>query len=257
MMRLRSVLTMLFSALLMLSPSQASDAPTRPDSLQQAEQAYTTSNYDAAIQAYTALVDAGTRNGALFYNLATAYRVSGDPGRALLNYRRAALYTPRDVDVQTAIAQIQAEHTDPIREETNPLLLLTDSTDTTVTLLELCWLALILWLMIGGLGALMIWRKIWRDTLRVLSAGLLLSLILVGGLAGARYYVLTEMPPAVVLQDTQAMSGPGDDYLLLFELGPVSEIRLLESQRDWARFRLPAGQQGWLKHAAIEQIVLE
>ena len=55
---------------------------------------YKTEDYEAAIVEFSKIVDAGIRNGNLFYNLGNAYLRNGDVGYAMLWYERALKLIP-------------------------------------------------------------------------------------------------------------------------------------------------------------------
>jgi hypothetical protein len=52
----------------------------------------------------------------------------------------------------------------------------------------------------------------------------------------------------------EARSGPGEDFLGLFDLFAAAEFRVLERQGGWVRALLPDGRQGWLPEDAIARI---
>ena len=57
--------------------------------------------YDKAILLYEKIIDqGGVRNAKLYYNLANAYLLKEDLGRAILNYRRAAKLDRADLNIQ-------------------------------------------------------------------------------------------------------------------------------------------------------------
>ena len=57
--------------------------------------------YQEAILHYEAIVkDGGVRNGKLYYNIGNAYFRLGDTGRAILNYKRAALFMRNDQNLR-------------------------------------------------------------------------------------------------------------------------------------------------------------
>ena len=61
--------------------------------------------YQESIVRFEKIVSAGNiRNGKLFYNLANAYLLKGDVGRAILNYRRAERLTPEGRNLQGNLA---------------------------------------------------------------------------------------------------------------------------------------------------------
>ena len=57
--------------------------------------------YEQAILKYEKIIeDGGIKNAGLYYNLANAYLLSDNLGRAILNYRRAEKLDPGDPDIQ-------------------------------------------------------------------------------------------------------------------------------------------------------------
>ena len=71
--------------------------------------------YQESIVRFEKIVSAGNvRNGKLFYNLANAYLLKGDVGRAILNYRRAERLTPEDRNLQGNLAFARSQVRDSI-----------------------------------------------------------------------------------------------------------------------------------------------
>lgn len=56
--------------------------------------------YLSAAQYYNSLIESGITNAKLFYNAGNAYFRLGDLGMAILNYRRALLFSPGDEQIQ-------------------------------------------------------------------------------------------------------------------------------------------------------------
>ena len=79
--------------------------------------------YAEAAQQFEYLVEEeGVRNGHLFYTLGNSWFMAGDTGRAILNYRRAETYLPRNADVRYNLNAALALRTDLIPEkEPHPL----------------------------------------------------------------------------------------------------------------------------------------
>lgn len=81
---------------------------------------------DKAIVAYEAMLNQDYVGFELFYNLGTAYEKKGDRFKALLNFERASLLKPADVNTRSRINEINAELIDhpPIFENTGLLSVL-------------------------------------------------------------------------------------------------------------------------------------
>jgi tetratricopeptide (TPR) repeat protein len=225
------------------------------DVVTQANAAYQSGDYDTAISLYESLVASGAHDGAIYYNLGTAYYQTGDQTRALLNYRRAQNWIPRDSDLNANMALIRAQRLDVQSEETGLIESLSVLTSSILTLTELGWIALGVWALWFLLLSVGILRKRWGDFLRPLL--IVLAVVAVAGvtLLASRMYVNANAPGAVVVETiVTAMSGPGETYLELFQLHTAAELRLLETNGNWVRIALPDGRQGWLPRNSLELI---
>lgn len=239
--------------LLLISAVHAQADPTGV--MAQANTAYENQNYTEAVKLYQLLVDGGLRHERVYFNLGSAYYQTGDLGRALLNWRRAQVFTPRDGDVSRHLALVRQERTDIQGDESGWLEGVAALTAGLLTPVELGWLTLLIWSAWFGLVSLWLLRETWREGLRaLLIVGGVVALALVTLLA-SRLWVDSFRPAAVVVQaQVSAMSGPGTHYLELFPLHAAAEIRIVEQRAGWLRGALPDGRQGWLPDGAVERI---
>lgn len=247
------MMRILLLTLMLITSTAAETSPLGV--LEQANRAYQNGDYTAAASLYQSLVDGGVQNSAVYFNLGSAYYETGDPGRALLNYRRAQVFIPRDDGLNRSLARIRGERTDIQGDETGLLEGLAALTTSSLTLAELGWLILLIWCAwFAGLTAWML-RAGWREVLRV---PLLVSAVVVvigAALLVSRLWVQTYRPAAVITaEQADVMSGPGERYLRLLPLHAAAEIRVIEARDGWLRFALPDGRQGWLPQAAMERV---
>lgn len=241
-------LILLCLLLMMVSMSPAQDADP-------ARVAYESGNYADAVRLYEARMAAGESSAALYYNLGSAYFESDDLGRALLNFLRAYARTPRDRDVNFAIAQVRGLRVDVQTEESGLAEQIAAATDGILTTTELEIITLILWAGLSGLAVVWIVRPAERARLHtsivVLAVGWGVLMILFVG----RVFVETQRPKAVVTAfEAQVMSGPAEDYVPLYTLYAAAEVRVMDEQGGWVRFMLPDGQQGWLESDSIQRV---
>jgi tetratricopeptide (TPR) repeat protein len=221
----------------------------------QANQVYLTGDYPGAIQLYHMALGQGGAKGAIYFNLGNAYYHQGDLGPALLNYRRAQRLMPRDAELNTHIARIRAQRADIQGDETDLLKLGVNVTAGWLTVRELQSLVGLLWVSWVGLLTVWVLKDDWRRRLRkpliVLGVGLLMGVILLGG----RLLAQTSAPDGVVLANRiPVMSGPGIEYLEIFEVHAAAELAVLERRNRWVLFRLPDGQGGWIAEESVETI---
>jgi tetratricopeptide (TPR) repeat protein len=223
--------------------------------IRQANAAYEAGDYANAINLYNALLAVGTQDSRVYYNLGNAYYQNRQLGQALLQYRRAQAISPRDVEIQSALTRVRLLRLDIQGDETIPVDVIATLTSGILTLAELSWIVLAVWVGFFSLVmGVLLWPE-WRGTLRV---PVVLSLIVLGTgflLLGCRWYSDSHRPAAAVVEHTVAvMSGPGSDYVELFRLHEAAEMRLLEKRGDWIRFVLPDARQGWLPEKVIGQV---
>ena len=222
----------------------------------QANELYKEGSFAEAASRYQELVDAGAKDGRLYYNLGNAYLKLGDVGRAVLNFRRAQRLLPRDGDVDANLKLARAHTLDRIQiENEGAIVILIRQVIGWSSIDESATAVLILWIVLVGLGIIAIlWRQRQR-TLIFVAAGVALLLII--GLLSIGSRLLDEhgQPPAVVVADELTVrSGPGDDYLAEFVLHSGTEVRVVDRRADWIRVVLPGDLHGWAPGEAVIQV---
>ena len=244
------LLTLLFGAF-----SVASAQDDLPGTAQQASAQYQAGDYVAAIRSYESLTALGVRDSTVYINLGHAYFEARDLGRALLNYRRAQALQPRDNELSGDLARVRSLCQDVQGDETALVDSLAMLTSAVVTGQEFDVLMFVFWSLFFALLCLFILRVNWRDILRGPLIVLLLLLTLGLILWGSRAYVNRFRPAAVVMPDrVSILSGPGENYLQIYELHAAAELRILDQRDGWVRFILPDQRQGWVQQAAIEPV---
>ena len=106
-------------------------------------------------------------------------------------------------------------------------------------------------------GTAIIWF-FWADKrrqIRVVVIGVMIPLAVILLLLVARTYADANRPIGVVTANTStAMSGPGEDYVELFQLYNAAEVRIIGKNGDWIRCQLPDSSQGWFLSSEIERV---
>lgn len=225
------------------------------DSLTNAEQAYQSDNFEASIQYLELTISGGISNGEIFYNLANAYFENGNVGKAILNYRRAMLFSPRDIDLNIQLARARALRNEITPETTHWIIILEQLTENIVTINELSVVTLMVWssfwLCLAGMGAV----KRWRRSLRMVAIFLLVVSLTFIIFLGSRLYIQYQMLPAVVTVDsTPIYSGPSIAYFNQYDMFMGSEIYVTEEDGEWLKFVTPDRRQGWIQRTAIEYL---
>jgi len=213
--------------------------------------------YAEAAQQFDYLAtEEGIRNGHLFYTLGNGWFMAGDVGRAILNYRRAEAYLPRNADVQHNLKSALALRVDLIPEkEPHPLAskLLGWHFNTSPTLRG--WLFAFFWLVLWGawFWARRSSKKEARIT--VVSAGVVAAVLLASLAVEALMMHRTE-PGVVVAQEVLARKGDGERYAPAFQepLHSGTEFLRLEARKSWWHIRLADGKTCWIPARSAETI---
>ncbi len=229
--------------------------PEQTDGLLQAAAAYAQDDYAGAAAAYELAVVQGVDNGALRFNLAVVYQQMGDKGRAVLNYRRAFRWMPRDAAVLAGLAVARDQREDALGDEQGAAGIVAGFA-ALMTSGEMLWAVWWVFLLLAVMGATFLFAPSrWKGRLRRLLlgfSGLLVVLLLAVCLRG---WVDTNRPAAVVVEAQVAVySGPAADYLELYMLHAGAELRRIDRMDGWVRFELADGREGWLPEDAIEDV---
>ena len=222
--------------------------------LEQAEEAYQNRNYTAAIGLYESALLEGNISGEVYFNLGNAYFINGQLGQAVLNYRIAEQFLPRDTSIENQLARTRRERVDGIFSDNDWLVVMSNITADILTLTEIATIAFVTWLAFFFIVAIGIRQKRYKLTISLLAVIMLISV----SLLSTRLYVETQRPAGVILSDSTAvMTGPGDNYLSLFTLYEATEIRVLDEREGWVRIVLPDSREGWIRENTMRFVRIQ
>jgi tetratricopeptide (TPR) repeat protein len=240
-------------ALLLLSPvpGQAPKAQETTDQYN-CPALYDSGDYVSAASCFSSLEANGNHNGHLLYNLGNALQQAGETGEAILAYRRAQLFLPRDGDLVANLASAR----DKARDDLSPpgqrealaatLLAPYDS----LSAAELLLLGTLAWALLFALLTLRSWRAEPLLSLPVVLLAVLAMLALGGHVA--RSYQVSKQPTGVVLADEVTLrSGRDLRSVELARLHEGAELTVLDEVSDWTQVRLSTGQRGWLPRSSL------
>ncbi len=240
----------------------ASDVRARLErALADYEQAQREAEHDARIagfrraeQGFAALIAEGLATPALYTNLGNAALQAGDPGQAVLAYRRALALDPAAATARQNLAHLRARLPDWVprpgeREGQDALLAYRRVPASLRALLAAGCFAL------AALAGVVASRRsggLWRGLALVSGLawlGLVASVVFEGGRDAGEAAVLTaEETPA---RSSDALLSP-----LAFPepLPPGVEVERLEQRGDFARIRLANGRDVWVRGSAVTPV---
>ncbi len=213
--------------------------------------------YRDAILEYEAIArNGGVRNGKLYYNIGNAYFRLGDTGRAILNYKRAALFMRNDGNLRQNLEYARNRRADRIelRQKEKVLKTLFFVHYDIPPRVKLVVFAI----SFGALWISAAARLLLRDRRlkfvialsAVASATLLVSLAVDSA-------SLARTPEGVVTaEETIGRMGDAGTYQPSFKepLHAGAEFRLLEKRPGWWRVELENGDRTWIPEGAAELV---
>jgi tetratricopeptide (TPR) repeat protein len=223
----------------------------------EAAEAYDAGEFEKAAGLYETVLASGLDAAVVHYNLGNALFKQGSLGPAIASYLRAARIDPRDPKIQTNLrrARAQIKDVDLSGEGLPPVLRPFQWGYAHFSANEWLSLALVMWILLGGLRILNQWRPLAPSRLRPVSGALVaLALVafLVGGLHYYRDFVVHR--GVVVVEEVDVRSGPGSSYNLAFRVHEGLPVRVAEDRGDWLRIDLGGELVGWIPASSLEAI---
>jgi tetratricopeptide (TPR) repeat protein len=214
--------------------------------------------YEKAILGYEKIIrDGHIENPKLYYNLANAYLLQNDIGRAILNYRKAEKLDKSDSDIQKNLAFARARRIDKVEQKTETQILQTlvfwhyDFSMRTKFIIVLISFAVL---------CLALATAIWFGRKAMLTFTVIISVIILVCFAGSlvvdNYNQATQSTGVVISPEVTAYQGDGANYPASFKepLHAGTEFVLLERRPGWFHIRLTNGSDGWIPQPDAELI---
>jgi tetratricopeptide (TPR) repeat protein len=208
-----------------------------------ANQLYSEGKFPQAAKAYAAMLDSGAVSPNLLFNAGNAEFKSGNLGRAIAAYRRAALLAPRDVDVRAnlnfARNQVQGGSLAGSPWE---------SVFGALSLNEWTALAMVaFWLAFGLFVAIQL-RPGWKNALRGLARGAAIGTVVLGAcLTTASSIHFAKQVAVVISPDAVTRSGPFSDAQNAFAVHDGAEMAVLDQRNGWVQVADNSGRSGWIQ----------
>ena len=232
---------------------KASDPGSRERSFVKAlelfDAATSADDYLGSARELESILAEGFENGAVYYNLGNAYYRAGEFGRAILNYRKAKPYRPRDTyleaNLQQALAAAPGRLSEPAMPWWTHVLFWSDwfSHPTRVRL------AANGVMLAAGLFLLTVVLR--RDALLLLAIAALLG----GSALGLEAWLshLSRMNRGVITAETMAQKGTGKDYEAAFDqpLKDGAEFLILSQTADWTFGHFEGIGDGWVRNEFV------
>jgi tetratricopeptide (TPR) repeat protein len=223
----------------------ASGGASAEEAFRQANARLLQGDADGAIRGYQELCDQEYVSVPLYYNLGNAYYRSGRIGWAVASYQRALRLAPGDADARHNLEVARSAVLDKIvgagEEPLLDRIVARLSSRAAVTLFAVPWLAL--W------GLLVARRRAPGWFRSLFTVGAVVSALLAtgaGGLLAAKARADLTPLGVVVVKTAPVREGSDPSLRPAFELHEGTSVRVVETEGDFLRVRLPNGLEGWV-----------
>ena len=214
--------------------------------------------YEEAILLYEKIISENQiQNSKLYYNLANAYLLKGELGKAILNYRRAEKLDSADTNIQKNLTFARSRRIDKVRLKTEKRVLHTlffwhyDFSIKTKFVFTCLFFALFCVSL-----TVMIWfgRNAPGTVITVISGILLICFF--GSVVLEANNQARKVCGVITAQEVVARQGDGQSYSPSFKdpLHAGTEFDLLEQRHGWLHIQLHDNSQGWIPDDSAELI---
>lgn len=252
-------ITLLF-ALAFTLPADITETLRQADSerilaLSAAESEGSRNHLSKAIELYETARQNGLANGAFYGNLGTLYLRQGDFSRAILNFRKALIFSPRNQQILSNLELARNMRADHFKEAPHSGVLRT----LAAFHYDLGYpvrvnIALCAWILAVLASITLLWKN--NLALQVFTILALIFACALGTSAAITSWTLKNNAPAVIIaEQTMPRMGDGDAYspATTSPIHAGTEITVQRSRGDWSLVTLPGNIHAWLKNSDIEK----
>lgn len=251
-----TVTLMLFFA--MTFASQASRAAT---TIESANSAYQSGNYQQAITLYEQALKAGD-SPELFYNLGNAYYRTNQITKALLNYEKAYIYNPADADVRHNLDYVRTKTVDK-QIPAADLFFVSWYKSLTYIFSIYGWAIFSIVMILLSLAAFLVYLFTPNLLLRKISfwatfLSLVLFVLSIVFALQQSYFINNNKGAIVTAKEAVIKKAPeaGSSDVATIHEGTHIDI-IDDAMKDWKEIELPDGKTGWVKSDIFMRIVIE
>lgn len=216
--------------------------------------------YEKAILDYEKIIDqGGIKNAKLYYNLANAYVLSNNIGKAILNYRKAQLLDSSNQDIYKNLNFARSKRADTIPVSSQKKILerlffwhYDFSAKTRFIVGGVGFAVFCIWL------TLKLWFIRWPATKVVCTLSALLALCMMSSVAAEFFTAKSNLSGVIIAESVVARQGDGNNYPPSFNepLHAGVEFNVIEQRSGWLHIKLANGQDAWIPEPSSELIRL-
>lgn len=223
-------------------------ASTVDNRFNEANAAYSRSDYSAAIAIYNQIIEERGFSAGVLYNLANSYAMNGKAGLAILNYERALVLAPGDSDIAGNLQLVRTAS--GLFEE-----------ELTFSERILHTLSMDQWTMVGGLALLLLTATLLTATLRPKMKRRIVVLISCCCLLGTVVAIISVLQlqrrwdSSVVVVASRLQVSPFEGAATAGEIREGSRVYTSKHHGDYLYVVDDTKRKGWIEGSAIEPVI--
>ncbi|MBN2735829.1 MAG: tetratricopeptide repeat protein [Spirochaetales bacterium] len=209
--------------------------------------------FKRSIQFFQGIVDAGIKNGAIYYNMGNAYFRINDLGKAILYYKKALEFSPGDANLLQNLTYARSKRIDSIQDKEEVKILKTllffhfDLSSDVKTLIFV-----ISFVGVWVLAALMIFihKKVF---LNILIGCALVSCFFFVSMTVDQWARANQTQGVILAEEVVARKGDSASFEPSFQepLHSGTEFIIVEERQDWLQIELNDGRRTWLPRKTL------
>ncbi len=254
-MRVRTLLLGCLLACLPLVPQTVWAAPVN-FWFDKANALYEQQAYDSAALYYEKIIESGTNNSSVYFNLGNAYFRLKKIGPAVLNFEKARQLSPDDQDIIANLRFANSSIIDRLPQQEESFVgAILHRAHTFLSLAAQLW---VLWALLFILSGLIVAILYVQSNIRLwliyLSTLLFVISSSVGISAGIKIYAKENISYAIVLSPTLDAKNQPNGNKILFTVHEGTKFRIRKTISDWSLVSLSTGVSGWVQTSSLGRI---
>lgn len=190
---------------------------------------------------YETMLTGGFKNGQVYYNLGNTYYRRGELGKAIVNYRRATRFIPRNADLDANLRLAKGATEDKELSTEIPVvvkriffwLFLLNRNELSIVVVSL-YVALMIVLFVSNIRKYTWLRRVFIG----FSSALFIAVVSLG----IKIYLEQGVNRGVIVTSKcEVRYGPGEEYEPKFEIHNGSECVIEDEKDDWYRVYVKVG----------------
>lgn len=190
---------------------------------------------------YETMLTGGFKNGQVYYNLGNTYYRRGELGKAIVNYRRATQFIPRNADLDANLRLAKGATEDKELSTEIPVvvkriffwLFLLNRNELSIVAVSL-YIALMIVLFVSNIRKYAWLRRVFIG----FSSALFIAVVSLG----IKIYLEQGVNRGVIVTSKcEVRYGPGEEYEPKFEIHNGSECVIEDEKDDWYRVYVKVG----------------